>query len=70
MVRVLNDYLVLETLHFPDEVRNTIDLPKTTDVKLTKQGEGDCALFDRTINSRILLRKIFPKNIMMNIGNV
>lgn len=42
-VRVLNDHLVLETLHFPDEVRNTTDLPKTTDVKLTKQ-EKEIAL--------------------------
>lgn len=42
-VRVLNDHLVLETLHFPDEVRSTVDLPKITDVKLTPK-EKEIAL--------------------------
>jgi DNA end-binding protein Ku len=42
-VRVLNNHLVLETLHFPEEVRSTVDLPSITDVKLTKQ-EKDVAL--------------------------
>lgn len=34
-VRVLDDHLVLETLHFPDEVRSTVDLPQITNAKLT-----------------------------------
>lgn len=34
-LRVLNDHLVLETLHFPDEVRSTIDLPQIGNVKLS-----------------------------------
>lgn len=34
-LRVLNDHLVLETLHFPDEVRSTIDLPQISNVKLS-----------------------------------
>lgn len=42
-VRVLNDHLVLETLHFPDEVRSTVDLPKITNVKLTAK-EKEIAL--------------------------
>lgn len=42
-VRVLNDHLVLETLHFPDEVRATTELPKITDVKLTPK-EKEIAL--------------------------
>ncbi len=43
-VRVLNDHLVLETLHFPDEIRSTVDLPQTTNVKLTAK-EKEIALF-------------------------
>lgn len=42
-VRVLNDHLVLETLHFPDEVRSTVDLPQITNVKLTAK-EKEIAL--------------------------
>lgn len=42
-VRVLNDHLVLETLHFPDEVRSTVDLPKISDNKLTAK-EKEIAL--------------------------
>lgn len=39
-VRVLNNQLELETLHFREEVRSTVDLP-STDVKLTKQEKDD-----------------------------
>lgn len=42
-VRVLDDHLVLETLHFPDEVRSTIDLPQVTNAKLTAK-EKEIAL--------------------------
>lgn len=42
-VRVLDDHLVLETLHFPDEVRSTVDLPQITNVKLTAK-EKEIAL--------------------------
>lgn len=42
-VRVLNDHLVLETLHFPDEVRSTVDLPQINNVKLTAK-EKEIAL--------------------------
>lgn len=42
-VRVLDNHLVLETLHFPDEVRSTVDLPKISDVKLTAK-EKEIAL--------------------------
>ncbi len=42
-VRVLDNYLVLETLHFPDEVRSTIDLPQITNAKLTSK-EKEIAL--------------------------
>nr|WP_255428457.1 Ku protein [Sporosarcina sp. resist] len=42
-VRVLDNHLVLETLHFPDEVRSTIDLPQITNVKLTAK-EKEIAL--------------------------
>jgi DNA end-binding protein Ku len=41
-VRVLNDHLVLETLHFPDEVRSTVDLPQIN-VKVTAK-EKEIAL--------------------------
>jgi len=41
-VRVLNNQLELETLHFREEERSTVDLP-STDVKLTKK-EKDVAL--------------------------
>ncbi len=33
-VRILDNHLVLETLHFPDEVRSTVDLPQIN-VKVT-----------------------------------
>lgn len=47
-LRVLNNHLVLETLHFPDEVRSTVDLPKITDVKLTaKEKEVALALIEQ-----------------------
>jgi DNA end-binding protein Ku len=42
-LRVLNDHLILETLHFPDEVRSTVDLPKISDVKLSPK-EKEIAL--------------------------
>ena len=42
-VRVLDDHLVLEPLHFPDEVRSTVDLPQITDVRLTTK-EKEIAL--------------------------
>lgn len=42
-IRVLNDLLVLETLHFSDEIRSTSDLPDTSDIVLTKK-EKEMAL--------------------------
>lgn len=42
-VRVLDKYLVLETLHFPDEVRSTVDLPQIENIKLTAK-EKEIAL--------------------------
>ncbi|WP_338657331.1 Ku protein (plasmid) [Sporosarcina psychrophila] len=42
-VRVRDNNLVLETLHFPDEVRSTIDLPQINNVKLTAK-EKEIAL--------------------------
>lgn len=42
-VRVLDKHLVLETLHFPDEVRSTVDLPQIDNIKLTAK-EKEIAL--------------------------
>ena len=42
-VRVIDNHLVLETLHFPDEVRSTVDLPQINNVKLTAK-EKEIAL--------------------------
>ena len=43
-VRALDNHLVLVTLHFPDEVRTTIDLPQIKNVKLTAR-DKEIALF-------------------------
>lgn len=42
-IRVYRDYLVLETLHFPDEVRNVSDIPQTPLVTLQDK-EKDIAI--------------------------
>jgi DNA end-binding protein Ku len=42
-IRVYKDYLMMETLHFPDEVRSVADIPKVSDVTLDKK-EKDIAL--------------------------
>lgn len=47
-LRVLNDHLVLETLHFPDEVRSTVDLPQINNIKLTaKEKEIAASLIEQ-----------------------
>ncbi|MCP3762269.1 Ku protein [Domibacillus sp. A3M-37] len=43
VIRVFNNYLVLETLHFPDEIRSTMELSNLSSIKLTKK-EKEVAL--------------------------
>lgn len=44
VIRIYNNTLVMETIHFPDEVRNVIDVPNVqTDSKITKK-ELDTAI--------------------------
>ncbi|WP_416825305.1 Ku protein [Ectobacillus polymachus] len=42
-IRVFEDYLVLETLHYPDEVRSVADIPKTPQITLIEK-EKDIAI--------------------------
>ncbi|MCP1146189.1 Ku protein [Lysinibacillus endophyticus] len=44
IVRVYNDTLLMETIHFPDEVRNAAEVPNIPDTEKVTQKELDTAL--------------------------
>lgn len=44
VVRVYNETLLMETIHFPDEVRNSMDVPNIPEEQVVVQKELDTAL--------------------------